>query len=146
MFGSLRKIVRILRKSLGKSRSWQDENLSHLTHQNKFKGIEPSCQSPESVTAWKTATIETDEITTTQICVETATSMKTSANKIVKYWHGHGYLLFSTRNDVFWNAVYPLSFKWMIRFPDKVTWCNTYDHEDGSATLCIGTCIPVDIL
>ena len=40
---------------------------------------------PESVTAWKTATLETDEITTTQICVETATSTKTSANKIVKY-------------------------------------------------------------
>ena len=43
------------------------------------------CRSPESVTAWKTATLETDEITTTEICVETATSTKTSANKIVKY-------------------------------------------------------------
>ena len=114
MFGSLRKIVRILRRSLGKSRSWQDKNLTHLTHQKKLAGIEPSCRSPESVTAWKTATLETDEITTTQICVETATSTKTSANKIVKYWHGHGYLLFRTRNDVFWNSVYPpplLSFK-----------------------------------
>lgn len=58
--------------------------------------------------AWKTATLETDEITTTQICDETATSTKPSANKIVKYWHGDGYLLFRTRNDVFWNSVYPL--------------------------------------
>ena len=56
-----------------------------MTHQKKLAGIEPSCRSPESVTAWKTATLETDEITTTQICVETATSTKTSANKIVKY-------------------------------------------------------------
>lgn len=47
--------------------------------------IEPSCRSPESVTAWKTATLERDGITTTQIGVETATLTRTSANKIVKY-------------------------------------------------------------
>ena len=56
-----------------------------MTHQKKFAGIEPSCRSTENVTARKTTTLETDAITTTQICVETATSTKTSAIKIVKY-------------------------------------------------------------
>ena len=44
----------------------------------------------------------------------------------------------------------PLSFKVddknliQLSRQGHLNWCNAYDHEDGSATLYIGTCILVD--